>query len=126
MNRFVGAVLALAAVIHITPGIGVVGSSALGLLYGVSAENPNIELLLRHRAVLFGILGLGFAAAAARHEWRTAGLTTAIVSTVSFIALAVIAPDRTAQIDRVIVVDGILALLLVIAAVVHFRTQRDK
>lgn len=125
MNRFVGAVLALAAVIHITPGFGVLGSSALGSLYGVNVGDPNIELLLRHRAVLFGILGLGFAAAAARHEWRTVGLTVAIVSTVSFIVLAVVTPDRTVQVDRVILVDGVLVVLLIVAAAVHIRAKRE-
>ena len=122
MNRFVAAVLGLAGVVHLLPVAGVVGSATLTRLYGTHVTDANVELLLRHRALLFGVLGVGFLVAAARREWRGVGLGVAIVSTISFIALALVTPDRTVEVDRVVLVDTVLVALLAVATVVHARS----
>ena len=85
--------------------------------------DPNVVLLLRHRAVLFGLLGLGLAVAAFRRDWHVAALGTALVSTVSFIALAWMTPGRTNQINRVVLVDAVIVVLLVMAITIRVRSQ---
>ena len=49
-------VLILVAAIHALPIMGVFAASKLAQLYGITVQDPNLELLLRHRAVLFGLL----------------------------------------------------------------------
>ena len=49
--------LALVAVIHLLPVAGVLGVDRLESLYGVALGDPNLQVLMRHRAVLFGLLG---------------------------------------------------------------------
>lgn len=123
MNRLVAAVLAGAGVVHLIPIFGVFGSNALSRLYGIEVVDPNMELLLRHRAVLFGVLGIGFIGAAARREWHSGALGIAILSTLSFILLALVSPDRTPQIDRVVIVDVVLVALLALAVFCHVRDR---
>jgi hypothetical protein len=52
------------AVIHLTPVAGCFGPAALNRLYGQKFDDPTTQLLMRHRAVLFGILGSFIAVAA--------------------------------------------------------------
>lgn len=57
MGRVLSVCLLVVGVIHLLPLAGVVGASRLSALYGIAVAEPNLELLLRHRAVLFGVLG---------------------------------------------------------------------
>jgi hypothetical protein len=49
--------LTVVGIIHQLPLTGVLSVSRLQVLYGVTITDPNLEILMRHRAVLFGILG---------------------------------------------------------------------
>jgi hypothetical protein len=121
VNRLVAGVLVVAGVLHLMPGVGVAGGDVLLRLYGVDVGDPSVTLLLRHRALLFGLLGAGFVIAAFRREWRSVALVVALLSTLSFIALALMTPARTPQIDRVVLVDVVLVVLLAVAAAIHVR-----
>jgi len=57
MRLLISAMLIVVGVIHLLPLSGVLGSARLGALYGVPIDDPNLEILMRHRAVLFGLLG---------------------------------------------------------------------
>lgn len=58
MEKVVTGLLVLVGIIHLLPVSGVLGVERLATLYGVSLGEPNIEILMRHRAILFGLLGL--------------------------------------------------------------------
>ena len=88
--------LAVAA-IHITPAIGALGPDALRRLYGISFDDPTTQLLMRHRAVLFGLLGSFLAASAFRGELRPVADVAAIVSVTSFLALEKMGPEHKNQ-----------------------------
>ena len=122
-HKLVAAVLGVAAAIHVLPSVGVIGEGTLSRLYGADVADPNVVLLLRHRAVLFGLLGVGLAVAALRRAWHAVALAVALVSTATFIALAWATPGRTAQIDRVVLVDVVVVVLLAIAMVIRVRSQ---
>lgn len=57
MRIAIAGLLGLIGVINTLPLIGVVSAGRLGALYGVAWTDPTTILLLRHRAVLFGIIG---------------------------------------------------------------------
>ena len=113
----------VAAVIHLLPGLGVVGGGVLERAYGVEVGDPTMELLLRHRAILFAILGTGFAIAAFRREWQSVAIVAALVSMLSFIALALTTPGRTPQIGRLALVDAVVSVLLVVAVALRARSR---
>ena len=58
MRYTVSAMLAVVAVIHLLPLSGVLGAGRLAALYGLPFDEPNLAILMRHRAVLFGLLGV--------------------------------------------------------------------
>jgi hypothetical protein len=100
-----GAALLVAAAIHLLPLSGVAGGPALERLYGVAVDDPTVQLLLRHRAVLFGLLGVALASAAFVPRWHGAALGAAMVSVLSFLGLAQGVDGLHAAIGRVVVAD---------------------
>ena len=58
MEKVVTGLLILVGIIHLLPVSGVLGVERLAVLYGITLEEPNLEILMRHRSVLFGLLGL--------------------------------------------------------------------
>ena len=59
------------AVIHLIPVKGLLGAEALRTLYQVDVADPNLLILMRHRACLFGVVGLLliYAAFVREHQW---------------------------------------------------------
>ena len=58
MRHLISAMLLVVAAIHLLPVTGVLGGDKLTALYGLRFNDPNLFILMRHRAVLFGLLGL--------------------------------------------------------------------
>ena len=121
LNRITIACLALAGIIHLFPLPGVLGAGQLTRLYGVSADDPNLGILLRHRAVLFGLLGALLIAAAFRPDLRAVALIAGLVSTVSFLVIAWGVGGYNAQVARVVVADLLAVVLLLVAAGIEWR-----
>lgn len=114
--------LGIAAAIHLLPGVGVLGRSVLTRAYGIEIVDPNLELLLTHRAVLFAVLGVGFLVAAFRRAWQIPALVAALTCTLTFVVFAWMTTSRTPQIDRVALVDLVVGMLLAVALFAR-RTQ---
>jgi hypothetical protein len=105
--------LAVAGAIHLIPLPGLLGAAMLERLYGVVLEDPGLVLLLRHRALLFGLLGTGLVLAIVRRAWRGPMIVAGLISTGAFLLLAwPLALEGTLQ--RVVLADAaaLLALLL--------------
>ena len=85
VSVLVSAMLVVIAIIHLLPLAGVLGSERLASLYGLSFDDPKLAILMRHRAVLFGVLGLFFLFAAVRPALQTLAFVLAFVSIVSFL-----------------------------------------
>lgn len=110
-------VLLVAALIHALPLVGVLGVARLKGLYGLEVSEPNLEIVLRHRAVLFGALAAFCARAAFHRELHTVALVAAIVCVASFLLLTVQVGGANAALMRVFTVDAVLLPLLLVAAV---------
>lgn len=121
LNRITIACLTLAGVIHLLPLPGALGAAQLTRLYGVAADDPNVGILLQHRAVLFGLLGVLLIVAAFRPELRAVALIAGLVSTVSFLAIAWGVGGYNAQVARVVVADVLALVLLLVAAGIEWR-----
>lgn len=115
MRLLVSAALVVVAIIHLLPLAGVAGPARLSALYGIPIAEPNLEVLMRHRAVLFGMLGAFLLLAAFRAELQTLALLAGLVSVTSFIVLAAAVGGLNAHLSRVVWAD-ILALVLLLGA----------
>lgn len=115
--------LALAGAIHLMPLPGLLGAAMLERLYGVPLDDPGLLLLLRHRAVLFGLLGAGLLIAIARRAWRGPMILAGLTSAGTFLLLAwplVLG----AALQRVVMADGVALLGLSLAGVLLPRRAR--
>lgn len=86
-DGFLAATLLIAALIHLAPAIGVLSAQKLHLLYGVNPDATTL-LLLRHRALLFAVVGTGLLIAVFAPAWRVVAGLVALFCMLSFIALA--------------------------------------
>lgn len=128
MKLIVSLCLALVALLHALPALGVLGGERLQALYGVRLDGAGLELLMRHRAVLFGLLAALLAVSAWLPAWRGVGVAAGLVSVVSFLVLAwpmVQAGTLPAPLLTVFRWDLAAAALLLVAAVAQGLSGRS-
>lgn len=104
--------LFVSALIHLVPVSGVAGDAALTKLYGIEVVDPNISILLQHRALLFGALGGLMLVAIALPSIRLTVLAVGLFSTVSFIVVAMWVGRYNPAIAKVVVADILASALL--------------
>ncbi|MFC5421259.1 hypothetical protein ACFPOB_17010 [Bosea eneae] len=116
--KLVAGGLVLAGIINLLPVVGMAGADWLRSLYGLEIRSLDLEILLRHRAVLFGIVGGLLLVAAFRPGLRDVAVLVAGASMMSFIVIALLVGGYGPAIRKVVIVDivGILALVPAIVA----------
>lgn len=124
IGKTVAVVLLLVGLVNGFPLVGVLSGAKLQALYGVPIEDPNLLILLRHRAVLFGLLGGFIIAAAFIPAWREAAMVVALVSMLSFIALAYAQGSFNPAIRKLVMVDVVLSLALITAFVLQWASRQ--
>lgn len=115
--------LAIVGVINLLPLIGVVGGEQLSRGYGVDVTSPELELLLRHRALLFGLVGSLVLSSLWMPQLRVAAMLSAGVSMLGFLLLAWPGNAWGEEIQKIIWVDiaGVAALACAAVTQVMFR-----
>lgn len=119
MKIIVSLILFILAVIHLLPVMGVLGSDSLTRLYGVSVSDSNTEILLRHRAVLFAIIGLFLLLSVFKREYQPIAICIGLISVASFLFLAWSIEGLNSEISRVVKVDWVALVLLLVAGVIN-------
>ncbi|MDG9922512.1 MULTISPECIES: phosphopantetheine adenylyltransferase [unclassified Pseudomonas] len=120
-NKLIALLLLVAGIIHLLPLAGVLGGERLNTLYGLALDEPNLQILMRHRAVLFGLLGAFLLAAAFIPGLRTLALLGGLLSVISFLLLAWSAPLYNEALRRVVVADWVALACLLLALLLHLR-----
>ena len=123
MRYLISVMLIVVAIIHLLPLSGVLGSERLTALYGLPFDEPNLAILMRHRAVLFGLLGLFILFAAFRPQLQTLAFIAGFISVGSFLWLAWSTGSYNAQIARVFTADVVALVCLLIGVSAHFYVQ---
>ncbi|WP_396271081.1 phosphopantetheine adenylyltransferase [Ideonella sp.] len=125
MNVLSLAALLIAGLIHLLPVMGVLGVTSLQRLYGTTVADPNLAILLQHRAVLFGLLAALMLGALGVQAWRVMALAMGLVSTSSFVLIALWVGGYNGEIGRVVAVDVVVSVVLaagLLAALVAGRS----
>lgn len=123
MRYILSAMLTVVGIIHLLPLSGVLSVSRLQALYGVTITDPNLEILMRHRAVLFGILGAFQIYAAFRPVLQLAALIAGTISVISFLVITGMVGGYSVGIARVVTADIIAVVCLLIGAFAHWRDR---
>jgi hypothetical protein len=109
----------VAAAINLAPLLGAFAPELMSALYGVNLDDPNLQILMRHRAVLFGLVGGVLLVAAFHPPLRALGYAAGFASMTSFILIAWLVGEYNAEVKRVIVLDALAIAALAGAGVVH-------
>jgi len=117
--------LIVVGVIHLIPLSGVLGVGRLNVLYGTSISDPDLSILMRHRAVLFGLLGVFCIYAAFKPSLQFLALLAGAVSVVSFLYLTLATGGYNDELRRVFVADVIAAAFLAIGFAGYFFNRSD-
>ena len=118
-------ILLITGVVHLLPFSLAFFTNRISNSYGVSISDPNMQLLLRHRAFLFGIIGFGLIFSAIKKKYYLAASVVGLVSMISFICLYYLIGDINAQLQSVMRVDMLVgAALLLITLVYHERRKK--
>ena len=115
--------LVIVAMTQFLPIIGVLGAARLSSGYGIIVDDPNLEILLRHRAVLFGLLGLFIFHAVVTPAMRPLAYAAAFISIFSFFWLAFAVGGYNEAIRKIVIADGVAAVALVAAIVLSLYRQ---
>lgn len=119
MERLIAILLVIAGVVNVYPAVGILGSSQLSKLYGLSFEETNLLILMRHRAVLFGVVGAFMIYAAFDRNLQVLAFIIGLVSMLSFVALVLLSGGYNSQLARVLIADIVASILVGIAWVLY-------
>ncbi len=115
---YIGLLIAV-GLINFVPVLGLISLNKINLAYGLSVSSNDLELLLRHRALILGIIG-GFVLWSV---WvpalQSAALTLAGISMLGFVLLALSLGPTNAELMKIMWADIIGSLLLAIALVIR-------
>lgn len=125
MQRVIAVLLIVAGAIHLVPVVGVLGPDRLAALYDLPLDEPNIVILMRHRAILFGLLGAFLVYGAFRPKLRPLAFVAGFISVVSFIGIAWSTGGYNEAV-RGIVIGDIVALACLIVALGLFLISRHR
>jgi hypothetical protein len=113
--RYLATILfVLVGLVNFVPIVGVLGAAKLEAVYGVPITHEDLLLLLRHRSVLFGLLGGLLIFAAFRVQWRALATVAGLVSMGAYLMLAWPLAAHGAAIQKVFWADAIAVVLLVV------------
>ena len=119
MERVVSALLVIVGLINFLPVAGVLSVEILANAYNIPQPEGDLLILMRHRAVLFGILGAIIIVSAFRRHLQTTATLAAFISMLGFIGLCLASGKYGEKIYNVMLVD--IAGCVLLAVVVFLR-----
>ena len=125
MRYLLMASLIVVGIIHLLPAIGVLGPERLETLYRVTLTDPGLVVLMRHRAILFGLLGSYLVLAAFVPALQLSALVMALLSVVSFLGLALSSGPVSPAIARIVAVDWVALAAVAVGFVAYALLRRQ-
>jgi len=103
--------LLVVAIIHLLPGAGFASAERIKSLYEIEIADQNLEILMRHRAALFAIIGGLFPYAAFTPSVQPIAFVVAFVSIGSFFYLTIAVGGYSSAIRKIVVADIIASTI---------------
>lgn len=126
MRRIIQVALIVAGLIHFLPVTGVTGADQLTAMYAIPFADPNLLILMRHRAVMLGLLGGLVLYAAFRPAMQGIGILVGTISLASIVGLAWSTGSYNQALSRVVVADSVAVLCLLVAAALRVIGPRGR
>ncbi len=120
MDTVFRATLFAVGTVNALPVLGALGAAQLESLYGIKVADSNLSILLRHRAVLFGLVGGFMQYAAFKPELAPVATLGGLVSMLSYVLIARQTPGGyNNSIRKVVLVDVGASVVLGAAGLMH-------
>lgn len=118
--------LFIAGVINLLPSLLAFFPDRIAKSYGIEIADVNYELLLRHRAILFGVIGGFMILSALKRIHYKAATTIGLISMISFILLFLLIGDGISpELKKVMIIDVVATVILCLGAILVWRVRRN-
>ncbi len=115
--------LFISGIINFLPSLLAFFPEKISKSYGIDLPNKSYELILRHRAVLFGIIGLLMLYSAVTKKHYEISATIGLVSMLSFILLYfLIGKEISTELKKVMFIDVIGTIILIIGIISYWNS----
>lgn len=112
--------LFIAGIINFVPSILSIIPDKIESSYGVRLDDSNLELLLRHRAVLFGIVGGIMIYSSFTKRYYSLALLIGFISMISFLILFMIVDGEiNSELNKVLKADIVGLIFLITGAGIY-------
>ena len=124
MNKTISICLIIVAVINLLPLAGVLSAEKLQRAYTITLSSNDLVILMRHRALLFGVLG-GFIFYSAFYPiYQNAAMTMAAISMLGYVVLVYLVGGYNQSLYKVLLVDFVGLAVLCLAVSLKFINKQ--
>ncbi len=123
MEKAITFCLVVVGLINFLPVIGFFSTQALESAYSVTLAGNDLAILMRHRALLFGILGAFILYAAFYPPYQPAAMIMAGASMIGFALLVLGIGEYNEAVAKVLFIDVIGILALLAAVLLKYRVK---
>ncbi len=117
--------LLIAGLINLLPALLAFLPDKISKSYGIDIPNANYELLLRHRAILFGIIGGLMIFSALVKKYYEISTIAGLVSMTSFIILYfLIGKGINSELKKVMIIDVVATVILCIGFILFLLKSK--
>lgn len=120
MNIAISIFLLIVGLINFLPVIGVMSANKLSNTYSIELVGNDIVILMRHRALLFGIVGGFILYSVFNPSYQGAAMIMAAISMLGFLYFVWAAAEYNAAILKIAIIDLVGIASLTIAIVLKF------
>ena len=120
-NKLFLTLLAAVGVINLLPVVGLFSVTQMEAAYGISILTPELELLLRHRALLFGLIGTLVLFSLFKSHLQPAAMLICGISMIGFMVLAWPTDTLRQPLHTVFWVDAVGVCCLLVAVILYQR-----
>ena len=117
LSKTITTLILIVGLINFIPITGVFSADQLTKLYGVNSSDNNLLILLKHRALLFGLIGGFIIYAAFIPSLHKLAFIFGFISMLGFVIIAWNTGGYNELLKRIFTIDLIALLLLIIALV---------
>lgn len=126
MTRGITFCLLVVGLINFLPLLGLFSAQKLQSAYDIELISNDLIILMRHRALLFGILGGFVLYASFVPKYQTVAMIMAGISMIGFALLVLTTGGYNEAIGKVLLVDYVGILFLLVTIALRYVSSRSK
>jgi len=115
----------VSGLINFLPLLGVLSAERLSKGYGVDIEEPNLVLLMRHRALMLGLIGGFMMVSAFRPVLQPSAFFLGFTSMIGFLVIAAQVGALNESLKKVVRADIVATAALAVAAILYLLEQAE-